>query len=206
MQHTIIMKNTYEKQVLTMLAKTSRLRSCDLKKMHILSMVLTRMTDAGVLERVARGLYRQSGVLVSEKEELITVAKKVPKAVFCLLTALRFHELTTQPSRGVWIAMPQGSHAPVMDYPFITMVQLTGRVYSAGIETAVTDKVTIKVYSPAKTVVDCFKFRNKIGLDVAIEALKDAIRKKKVTLDELYRFAKIEQVLKIMQPYMEIMG
>lgn len=200
------MKNTHEARVLKILGKTGTLRSCDLKKMRISRMILVRMVEIGVLERVARGLYRKSGVLVSENEELITVAKKTPKAVFCLLTALRFHDLTTQPSRGIWIAMPHGSHAPVMEYPPVKMIQLTDRVYSAGIETVVTDQVTIKVYSPAKTVVDCFKFRNKIGLDVALEALKDAIRKKKVTLDELYRFAKIERVLKIMQPYLEIIG
>ena len=200
------MKNTHEKRILKILGKTSTLRSCDLRKMHISRMVLVRMLETGVLERVARGLYRKSGVLVSENEELITVAKKTPKAVFCLLTALRFHNLTTQPSRGIWIAMPHGSHAPTMEYPHVKMIQLTDRVYSAGIETVVTDQVQIKVYSPAKTVVDCFKFRNKIGLDVALEALKDALRKKKVTLDELYRFAKIERVLKIMQPYLETMG
>lgn len=200
------MKNTHEKHILKILGKTSTLRSCDLKKMRISRMTLVRMVEAGALERVARGLYRKSGVLVSENEELITVAKKTPKAVFCLLTALRFHDLTTQPSRGIWIAMPHGSHAPIMEYPLVKMIQLTDRVYFAGIETVVTDQVTIKVYNPAKTVVDCFKFRNKIGLDVALEALKDALRKKKVTLDELYRYAKIERVLKIMQPYLEIVG
>lgn len=198
------MKITHETRIIKMLEKTSTLRSCDLKKMHIPRMTLARMIEAGVLEKVARGLYRKSGVLVSENEELITVAKKTPKAVFCLFTALRFHDLTTQPARGVWIAMPHGSHAPAMQYPHVKMIQLTGQVYSSGIETVVTDHVKIKVYNPAKTVVDCFKFRNKIGLDVALEALKDALRKKKVTLDELYRFAKIERVLKIMQPYLEM--
>ena len=205
MEHTGIMKNTHKKNIVKMLAKTSTLRSSDLKKMNIPRVVLTRMINTGMLERVARGLYRKINTLLSEKENLVTIAKKTPNAVFCLLTALYFHKLGTQLPREIWIAMPKGSHTPIIDYPPIKMVQLTGRVYSDGIQTVISDKVALKIYSPAKTVIDCFKFRNKIGLDVALEALKDVLQKKKATIDELFYFAKIERVNKIIMPYLEAM-
>jgi predicted transcriptional regulator of viral defense system len=142
---------------------------------------------------------------MSEKETLVTIALKMPRAVFCLLTALQFYELTTQLPRQVWIAMPHGSRKPRIDYPPLQMIRLTGKTYSEGINTVVCDQVPIRIYSPAKTVVDCFKFRNKIGLDVALEALKDVLHQKKATSDELYHFAKIERVQKIILPYMEAM-
>jgi len=165
--------------------------------------VLTRMTSAGLLEKVSRGLYRLShDGTVSEYESLTTVATRSPKAVFCLLTALQFHELTTQLPRHVWIAMPRGSHQPKIDYPPIKMVQFSGEAYSAGIEQVERDKVQLRVYSMAKTIADCFKHRNTIGIDVALEALRDA-RAKSVSADEIWRYAKICRVTNIMRPYLE---
>ena len=127
-------------------------------------------------DQTGRGIYRLPGNHGSEHESLVTIATKVPHAVFCLLTALQFHELTTQLPRQIWIAMPRGSHTPKIDYPPVKMVQFTGDAYSAGIEEVERDGVRLRVYSVAKTVADCFKHRNKIGLDVALEALKDAIQ------------------------------
>lgn len=199
------MKNTYAKQIIEKLDEVGTLRSSELEALGITRATLSRMVDAGLIERVSRGLYRKANALLSENEELVNIALKSPKAVFCLLSALQFHELTTQWPRQVWIALPQGVRPPRMDHPVIRVVRLSGSAYSSGIETHVSDQVKLKVYSPAKTVVDCFKFRNKIGLDVALEALNDVLKKKKATMDEIYRFAKIERVHKVMQPYLEAM-
>jgi predicted transcriptional regulator of viral defense system len=193
-------------RVLKLFRKTTTIRASDLQAKHIPRSVLTRMVSAGLLEKVSHGLYRQAHTQMSEKEEMVNIALRVPKAVFCLFTALQFHELTTQLPRQIWIAMPQGSHKPRIDYPPIQMIQLTEKAYVEGIDTVVVDQVPIKIYNPAKTVVDCFKFRNKIGLDVALEALKDALHQKKATSYELYYFAKIARVDKIMLPYMEAMA
>ena len=130
----------------------------------------------------------------------------MPQAVFCLLTALQFHGLTTQLPRQVWLAMPRGSHAPRIDYPPIRMVQYSGQSYSQGIEVFERDQVLLRVYSVAKTVVDCFKHRSAIGLDVALEALKEARAGQRASADELWRFAKICRVANVMRPYLEAIG
>ena len=148
-------------------------------------------------------MYRLPDAQGSEFESLATVATKVPQAVLCLLTALQFHELTTQLPRQIWIAMPRGSHAPRIDYPPIKMVQMTGDVYSEGIEMVECDGVTLRIYGIAKTVADCFKHRNKIGLDVALEALKDVRTKHKVSVDDLWHYAKVCRVVNVMRPYLE---
>jgi predicted transcriptional regulator of viral defense system len=122
------------------------------------------------------------------------------------LTALQFHELTTQLPRQVWIAMPHGSHAPQIDYPPTRMVQYSGPAYSAGIEIHHCDQTPVQVYGVAKTVADCFKHRNTIGVDVAIEALRDARAQQKTTIDELWHFAKICRVANVMRPYLEVIG
>jgi len=179
------------------------LRPGDLQDVGAARVVLTRLIASGQLEKVGRGLYRLPGANTSEHETLATIAAKVPQAVFCLLTALQFHGLTTQLPRQVWIAMPRGSHAPKIDYPPVKMVQSTGEAYSEGIEVFERDQVPLRVYGVAKTVADCFKHRNKIGLDVALEALRDARSQKKASADELWRFAKICRVANVMRPYLE---
>ena len=161
------------------------------------------MAHNGLLDKVGRGLYRLPSHPGSAHEGLATIATKVPQAVFCLLTALQFHELTTQLPRQIWIAMPRGSHVPRIDYPPIKMVQMTGDVYSEGVETVERDGVTLRVYGIAKTVADCFKHRNKIGLDVALEALKDVRTKHKVSVDDLWHYAKVCRVVNVMRPYLE---
>ena len=182
------------------------LRPSDLQDAGVPRVVLTRLIASGELERVDRGLYRLAQSQSTGSESLTAIAVKVPQAVFCLLTALQFHELTTQLPRQVWIAMPRGSHKPRIDYPPLEMVQFKGEAYSEGIETHERDRVQIRVYGAAKTVADCFKHRNKIGLDVALEALKDARAKQKASADELWRFAKICRVANVMRPYLEAVG
>ncbi|MFO1227412.1 type IV toxin-antitoxin system AbiEi family antitoxin domain-containing protein [Roseateles sp.] len=201
---------SHTQRVLDLARQKGLLRASDLDAIGAPRIALTRMTAAGLVERVGRGLYRLPGAHAepsgSEFDSLTTVATKVPQAVFCLLTALQFHELTTQLPRQVWIAMPRGSHAPRIDHPPIKMVQAAGEAYAAGIEEHLRDGVRLRVYSVAKTVVDCFKHRNKIGLDVALEALRDARHNAKATADDLWRFAKICRVANVMRPYLEAVG
>jgi len=195
--------DTHTHRVLDLLARKGMLRPSDLDAIGAPRVVLTRMTAKGLLEKVGRGIYRLTESQSSEHESLATIATKVPQAVFCLLTALQFHELTTQLPRQIWIAMPRGSHTPRIDYPPIKMVQFAGTAYSEGIEVFERDQVKLRVYCVAKTVADCFKHRNKIGLDVALEALKDARAQKKASADEIWRYAKICRVSNVMRPYLE---
>jgi predicted transcriptional regulator of viral defense system len=195
--------DTQTQRVLTLASQRGMLRASHLQELGIARVVLSRLTASGQLERVGRGVYRLPDTQGSEHESLVTIAVKVPQAVFCLLTALQLHELTTQLPRQVWIAMPQGSHAPKMDYPPVKMVQFSGEAYAAGVEVVQVDQVALRVYGAAKTVADCFKHRNKIGLDVAIEALKDALTQRKATADDLWHFAKICRVANVMRPYLE---
>jgi predicted transcriptional regulator of viral defense system len=142
---------THTERVLQLVRKNGWLRAGDLADARIPRVVLTRMTASGQLERAARGLYRLPGTSSSEHEGLVTVARKVPQAVICLLSALQFHGLTTQLPWQVWIAMPRGSHVPRLDHPPIKMVQFTGEAYTHGIEIHERDGVTLQVYGVAKT-------------------------------------------------------
>lgn len=193
-------------RVLALTNQRGLLRASDLDAIHAPRVVLTRLTAAGRLERVGRGLYRLPEAQASEFESLVTVAAKVPQAVFCLLTALQFHELTTQLPRQIWIAMPRGSHVPRLDYPPIKMVQYSGEAHLASVEQVERDGIEVRVYGVAKTVADCFKHRNKIGLDVALEALKDARARNKASVDEIWRYAKICRVANVIRPYLESIG
>lgn len=195
--------DTQTKRVLALARQKGILRPSQVQGAGIPRVILSRLATSGLLERTARGLYRLPDAQFSETESLSTVAAKAPQAVFCLLTALQFHGLTTQLPRQVWIAMPRGSHVPQIAYPPVKMVQFSGEAYSEGIETHYRDHVPMKIYSAAKTVVDCFKHRNKIGLDVAVEALRDARAKKKASISELWHFAKINRVANVMRPYLE---
>ncbi len=197
---------THTQHVLQLVRQKGWLRASDLTGVGVPRVVLTRMTASGQLERAARGLYRLPDTLGSEHEGLTTIAAKVPQAVICLLSALQFHGLTTQLPRQVWIAMPRGSHTPRIDHPPIRMVQFTGEAYSEGIGIHLRDQVPLRVYSVAKTVADCFKHRNKIGLDVALEALKDAREQKKASADDLWRYAKVCRVANVMRPYLEALA
>nr|WP_314624603.1 type IV toxin-antitoxin system AbiEi family antitoxin domain-containing protein [uncultured Noviherbaspirillum sp.] len=195
--------DTHTQRVLDLLGQKGMLRPSDLDAIGTHRVVLTRMTAKGLLEKVGRGIYRLPESQPSEDESLTSIATKVPQAVFCLLSALQFHALTTQLPRQVWIAMPRGSHTPKIDYPPVRMVQFAGSAYSEGIELFERDQVKLRVYGVAKTVADCFKYRNKIGLDVALEALKDARAQNKASVDEIWRYAKICRVSNVMRPYLE---
>jgi predicted transcriptional regulator of viral defense system len=190
-------------RVLRLASERGLVRARDLDGLRIPRATLGRLVESGRLMRITRGLYELPRHSRSEQHQLAQIATRCPRGVFCLLTALRFHELTTQSPHEIWLAIPNKAHPPKVDYPPLRVVRFSGPALTRGVETHVVDSVTIRVYSVAKTVADCFKYRNKIGLDVALEALRESRREKRATNDELWRYAKICRVANVMRPYME---
>jgi predicted transcriptional regulator of viral defense system len=179
------------------------IRPRDIEVQGLPRVALTRLVRLGLLTRVARGLYAIPGRSVSEHGSLAEIARKHPQAIVCLLSALRVHELTSQSPFEVWLAIPNKARAPKIDYPPLRIVRFSGAALTAGIEDHQIDGVSVRVTNLARTVADCFKFRNKIGLDVAMEALQEAWRAKRVSMDELWRYATLCRVANVMRPYME---
>ena len=192
-----------DRMVRSVLRHSGTARSRELVAKGVARRQVSRMVAAGKLQRVARGLYALPAYQGGEHRELVAVAKRAPAAVFCLLTALRLHGLTTQAPFEVWIAIGNSDHAPRMDHPPLRIVRFSAASLSEGVETKRVEGLQVRVTSVAKTVADCFKFRNKIGLDVALEALREARRERKATANDLWRFAKINRVANVMRPYME---
>jgi predicted transcriptional regulator of viral defense system len=164
---------------------------------------LVRLHRRGKLNRPSRGIYTLPDAGVTERHSYAEVAKRVPEGAFCLLSALAFHEMTTQSPASVWIALPKGARTPALASPSLRIVRLSGPSLAGGIENHKIEGVPVRVYSAAKTVADCFKFRNKIGLDVAIEALRDCLRQNKASVNEIYRYAKVCRVSNVIRPYLE---
>jgi predicted transcriptional regulator of viral defense system len=196
------MVNSYQ-NILDLAAERGLIRPRDLTERGLPTVALTRLVRQGRLQRVGRGLYALPDRPVSEHNALAEVASKNPQAIVCLLSALRFHDLTTQSPFEVWLAIPNKARAPKMDYPPLRIVRFSGAALTRGVEERVIDGVPVRVTSVARTVADCFKFRNKIGLDVALEALQEAWRAKRVSTDELWRYATLCRVANLMRPYME---
>jgi predicted transcriptional regulator of viral defense system len=196
------MAGSYQ-NILDLAAERGLIRPRDLTERGLPTVALTRLVRQGRLQRVARGLYALPDRPVSEHNALAEVARKHPNAIVCLLSALRLHDLTTQSPFEIWLAIPNKARAPKMDYPPIRIVRFSGEALTVGVEDHVIDGVPVRVTSVARTVADCFKFRNKIGLDVALEALQEAWHAERVSMDELWRYAKLCRVTNVMRPYME---
>ncbi len=179
--------------------------TAEVQSLGIPRQTLTRMCRKGVIQRIARGMYNIPNGEMSEHNDIKLAVKQVPYAVVCLFSALEFHNMTTQIPHQVWLAVPQGRRRKAITYPEIQYISLTKSSYDYGIEEHVIDGVSIKVYSVAKTVADCFKFRNKIGLEVALEALREAKSEQKATNTQILTAAKICRVDKIIMPYLEAM-
>ncbi len=199
------MNLTAQQKLLDLLGKQGVIRSRDLKHYEISRVELGRLCKRGVIQRVGRGLYRRSNEQVTEHQTLTEVGKAIPNGVVCLLSALRFHDLTTQAPFEVWMAIDVKAHLPKTTLP-IKFVRFSGTALSDGVETHRMDGVEIKVYCLAKTVADCFKYRHKIGLDVALEALRESRKSGRCTIDDLWRYAKVCRVSNVMRPYMEAMA
>jgi predicted transcriptional regulator of viral defense system len=190
-------------QILEIVGEAGVLRPRDLDAHGIPRIYLSRLCERGLLDRVGRGLYVLPDADVSEHHTLAEAGKRVPHGVVCLLSALRFHGLTTQSPSEVWLAIGNKAWRPQVDYPPLRFVRFSERTLEAGVEEHSIEGVLVRVYNPAKTVADCFKYRNKIGLDVALEALRDCRRQRRCTNDELWHYAKICRVANVMRPYME---
>jgi predicted transcriptional regulator of viral defense system len=179
------------------------IRSADLERLAVPRNYLGRLVREGKLERVGRGLYSSADHAPSENRTLVEVCRKVPQAVVCLSSALRFHELTTENPFEVWIALKQGAWSPRMEYPPVHVVRFSGAALTFGVVGHQVEGTEVKVYTPAKTVADCFKFRSKIGTELALQALRECFRERKATMDELWEAAKVCRVANVMRPYME---
>jgi predicted transcriptional regulator of viral defense system len=165
--------------------------------------MLSRLVRAGTLERVARGRYRLTDAPVTEHHGLALAAAAVPDGVVCLISALSFHDIGTQLPHEVWIAIGRRARKPSLRYPPLRVLRFSGKALTEGIETHRIEGVDVRVYSAAKTVADCFKYRNKVGIDVAIEALRDFGRRRRGGATNLARFAGICRVARVMQPYLD---
>ena len=172
----MVTRTTKTDKILELVRKAGVLRPRDLDSYNIPRTYLSRLCSVGKLQRIGRGLYVPPGSGATEHHSLAEAGKRVPKGVVCLLSALSFHELTTQAPFEVWLAIGEKAWRPRLEYPPLRIVYFSQAALNAGVEEHKLEGVTVHVYSPAKTVADCFKYRNKIGLDVAIEALRECRR------------------------------
>ena len=186
--------------------KKGLVRAQDLRKHGLDRSHLWNLAQAGQIERVGRGLYRAKDASISLYETMLEVAKRVPSGVLCLSSALRYHELGTENPPEIWLAIERGSWTPRIDFAPIRIVHFAKSAFEYGIETYSVDGGQLRVYSPAKTVADCFKFRSKVGTETAIEALRSTLRERRASSDELWNAAKVCRVANVMRPYMEALS
>lgn len=194
---------THEQVVLALAKTQPLLRARDLAQHEVPTIVLSRLVAAGKLERVSRGVYGFPGQEINEHRSLAEVSLRAPHGVICLLSALRVHGIGTQAPFEVWLAIENRASIPRLDHPTVRHVRMSGVAFTEGIESLSIDGVRVPVFSAAKTIADCFKFRNKIGIDVALEALRDGWGQRKFTMDEIWHFASIDRVANVMRPYLE---
>lgn len=198
-------KQTKSDMALELTRKLGVLRSRDARKHGIHPQQLYRLCKSGKLERVARGLYQLPDADISEHATLATVSKRLPSGIICLISALRFHGIGTQNPREIWVALRRGSATPRnIDLP-VRFVVFSEDSFDTGSEKHILDKVPVQLTTPAKTIADCFKYRNKVGLDVAIEALREALRQRKCSADDIWSYAKVCRIANVIRPYIEAM-
>lgn len=195
--------NKPENTIIKMARKTGVVRAREIRKAGIHPEYLRKLCKKGLLIRTGRGLYVLADGDFTEHHSLAEACKRVPHGIICLLSALSYHEIGTQNPHQIWMAIDRSMRKPKVDYPPIRIFRFSGPSLEEGIEKKKIEGVSVRVYNPAKTVADCFKYRNKVGIDVAIEALKECWRSRRSTVDELVHYAKICRVRNIMQPYIE---
>ena len=199
-------KRDWQGEIKRLFGEATVLRSRDLEQRGLVRSRIREAMATGALERVGRGLYAQRGADQSEHHSLVQVARRVPNSAICLLSALRFHELTTQNPHEVWIAIGPKDRKPATGYPALKVVRYGLERFGVGLEEHRVEGARLRVYSPARTVVDLFLYRNKIGLDVALEALKEGWRSRRFTLAEINRIAGRCRMERVMKPYLESLG
>jgi predicted transcriptional regulator of viral defense system len=190
-------------KALQLVRQLGTIRPRDLAARDIPRDYLDRLRRRGLVERIGRGLYACLDGEISEYHSLVEATRQVRQGVICLLSALRFHELTTQDPHEVWIALPPRAWKPRIAYPPLRIVRFSGAAFQEGVERHRIEGAAVAVYGVAKTVADCFKYRNKIGLDVALEALRDCWRRKRCTMDDLWKMAAVCRMTNVMRPYLE---
>jgi predicted transcriptional regulator of viral defense system len=198
-----MVKKSFEKAEVVFRQNNGILRTAQAKELGIAQPTISRMCEAGILVKEARGLYRLADLPPLGSPDLIQTTMLVPNSVICLISALNFHDLTTQIPYRVYIALPRATKAPRIEYPPLDIVYLSAKPYAAGIEEHILDGVSVRIYSREKTVADCFKFRNKIGKDISLEALRDYVHQSDHNINELLHYARVDRVEKIMRPYLE---
>jgi len=198
-------KISKSKKVLDIARKAGMFRAHELTKQGIPRVYLQRLEQQGLLVREARGLYVHPDAKITENHSLAEAAKRVSHGVVCLLSALRFHGLTTQNPSEVWLAIGWKARAPKRDTQPLRIVRMSGKALTEGVEQHQIEGVSVKIYNPAKTVADCFKYRNKVGLDAALEALRDYRRKYRAGMDELWYFANTCRVARKIEPYLQML-
>jgi predicted transcriptional regulator of viral defense system len=197
------MTRTKIEKLLKLVQRKHIIRAQDVDAAGIPRNYLSRLVKRGKLQKLGRGIYAAVTLPASEHISLLEVSRKVPKAVICLLSALQFHEIGMQVPHEIWIAIDVKAWAPQIDSPAIRIVRFSGQALIFGVEQKRINGLEIRVFNPAKTVADCFKFRHKIGTDIALEALRDCYRQKKASMNELWEAAKICRVANVMKPYLE---
>jgi predicted transcriptional regulator of viral defense system len=197
---------TEAEELVRLTAELGAFRLRDARARGIHPEVVYRSLRAGRLERVDRGLYRSADAMVTENHGLVLAAQAVPAGIVCLLSALQFHELTTQLPSEVWVAIDRRAARPRFQGLPLRILRFSGAALSLGVEEHVLEGVTVRVYSAAKTVVDCFRYRNTVGLDVAMEALRDCRRQSKSTPAELWEIARATRIGSVIRPYIESVG
>ncbi len=190
-------------QVIDLVRGQSLIRPRDLKEHGLPKDYLYVLAQEGVIERIGRGLYQWPNKDLGRHHSLVEISKLAPKAVVALLSALNYHNMTTQNPHQIWLAIDRKAWRPEISYPPVRFVTMSAESLHSGVETHSIEGVSIKVFNPAKTVVDCFKYRSKVGLDVALDALREGWSARKFTMDELQVYAKVCRVQKVMQPYLE---
>ncbi len=200
------MKDNFQSAIKIFQKNNGVMKSSQLFQLGIQPRILYAMRDNGLVVQEGRGLYRLANEQVWSDPDLAVVSLLIPKGVICLISALYFHQITTQIPHEVYIALPKDSEKPRIKYPPTRFFWISPAPFKAGIEKHKVDNVDIRVYSVAKTIADCFKFRNSIGMEVALEALREGLRQKKSTPNEIQRFARVDRVEKIMQPYLEALA
>jgi predicted transcriptional regulator of viral defense system len=194
-----------EKAVQAFQTQGGVLRMADALKLGIHRVTLYRMVEDGLLQRMSRGLYRLSKTPPLANPDLVAVAKRAPQGVICLVSALAFHDLTLQVPHAIDVATPRNAEPPRLDYPPIRVFRFSSEAFSAGIEVHAIDGASVRVYCREKTLADCFKYRNKIGIDTALEALKLYREKQRLEVEVLLGYAEICRVANVMRPYLEAM-
>ena len=195
--------NTTENTILEMARKTGVIRAREIREAGLHPEYLRKLCKSGHLIRTGRGLYSLADGDITEHHSLAEACKRIPHGIICLLSALSYHEIGTQNPHQIWMAIDRTMRKPKVDYPPIRIFRFSGPSLKEGIEEKKIEGVWVRVYNPAKTVADCFKYRNKVGIDVAIEALKECWRSRRCEIDKLVHYARICRVSNIIQPYME---